>query len=59
MANGTLQLEWHSGTRSLELEFESPHSIRYLQWNPDEGIEEEGTLPVTEMETAFHLFSGL
>jgi hypothetical protein len=31
MANGTLQLEWHRGPKSLELEFESPSSIRYLQ----------------------------
>jgi hypothetical protein len=25
MSNGTLQLEWHDGPKSLELEFESPY----------------------------------
>jgi hypothetical protein len=54
-ANGMLQLEWHAGARSLELEFESPHSIRYLQWNPDEGVEEEDSFPATDVETAVDL----
>jgi hypothetical protein len=54
-ANGMLQLEWHAGARSLELEFESPHSIRYLQWNPDEGVEEEDSFPAADVETAVNL----
>ena len=58
MSNGTLQLEWHAGPKSWELEFESPHSIRYLQWNPDEGVEEEASFPATDVETAVNLFTG-
>jgi len=41
MTRGRLQLEWHRGNRSLELEFESPTSIRYLQYDSDRGVEEE------------------
>jgi hypothetical protein len=52
MANGTLQLEWHHGSKSLELEFESPSSIRYLQWHPEQGIEEENSFPVNNVECA-------
>jgi hypothetical protein len=59
MSNGALQLEWHAGARSLELEFESPHSIRYLRWSPVEGIEEEGSRPATDLETLLNLFNGL
>jgi len=55
MSNGTLQLEWHAGSKSLELEFESPHSIRYLQWLPDEGIESEDSFSVDDLETAIEL----
>jgi hypothetical protein len=55
MANGTLQLEWHRGPKSLELEFESPSSIRYLQWHPEQGIEHENSFPVTKVESAIDL----
>jgi len=55
MSNGTLQLEWHAGPKSLELEFESPDSIRYLQWHPNEGVEEEDAFPTTNVETAVDL----
>ena len=55
MANGTLQLEWHAGAKSLELEFESPQALRYLQWNPDEGVEEEESFPASDVETAVNL----
>ena len=48
MSNGTLQLEWHDGPKSLELEFESPSSIRYLQWHPEQGVEDEDAFPVDE-----------
>jgi hypothetical protein len=41
MSGGALQLEWHDGPKSLELEFESPDSIRYLQWDPEDNIERE------------------
>jgi hypothetical protein len=55
MSNGMLQLEWHVGPRSLELEFESPSWIRYLQWQPERGIEEEDSFPVTNVDTAVEL----
>ena len=31
---GAVQLEWHVGDRILELEFETPDEIHYLQWWP-------------------------
>ena len=55
MANGTLQLEWHQGPKSLEMEFESPSSIRYLPWHPEQGIEAEDSFQVTNVETAMDL----
>jgi hypothetical protein len=54
-AHGMLQLEWRAGAKSLEVEFESPQSIRYLQWNPDEGVEGEDSFPASDMETAVDL----
>ena len=50
MTRGRLQLEWHSGERSLELEFESPSQVHYLQWDPSEGIEEEDVLPLAQKD---------
>ena len=55
MSNGTLQLEWHDGPKSLELEFESPDSIRYLQRHPDRGVEKEDSFSVTDVDTAVDL----
>jgi hypothetical protein len=55
MSNGMVQLEWHAGPRSLELEFESPDSIRYLRWDPEEGIEDEDSFPAAEVEIAVDL----
>jgi hypothetical protein len=55
MSNGTLQLEWHDGPKSLELEFESPLSIRYLQWYPEQGIEDEASFPVANVDAAVEL----
>jgi len=48
MTRGRLQFEWHSGDRSLELEFESPDSIHYLKWDSEAGVEEEDVLPITQ-----------
>ena len=50
MSNATLQLEWHRGPKSLELEFESPTSIRYLKWFPEEGIEQEASIPAARID---------
>ncbi len=55
MSNGTLQLEWHDGSKSLELEFESPNSIRYLQWHPDRGVEKEDSFSRADVDTAVDL----
>src|SRR5947208_542134 len=54
-SNGSLQLEWHEGSKSLELEFESPRTIRFLQWDPEKGIEEEDTIAVEDTERAVDL----
>jgi hypothetical protein len=48
MSSGAIQLEWHVGRRILELEFETPTTIHYLKWWPDEGIEDEGTYPAAD-----------
>ena len=48
MSSGALQLEWHDGPRSLELEFESPDSIRYLQWHPQANVEREEILLIRD-----------
>jgi hypothetical protein len=55
MSNGTLQLEWHHGSKSLELEFESASSIRYLQWHPEQQIEEEDSFSNADIEKAMRL----
>lgn len=56
-SNGSLQLEWHEGPKSLELEFESPGTIRFLQWHPEEGIEEEDTIALEDTERAVDLIN--
>jgi len=55
MSPGNLQLEWHHGQRVLEFEFESPQSIRYLQWDPPAGIEEEDSFPAGDLQRATDL----
>jgi hypothetical protein len=55
MSPGNLQFEWHDGPKVLELEFEDANTIHYLQWDPANGLEEEGTFPVTDVETAVGL----
>jgi len=55
IANGTLQLEWDCGPRSLEIELESCSSMRYLKWDPGHDIEEEGVLPLADKQSIFRL----
>ena len=55
MSNGSLQLEWHEGPKSLELEFESPRMIRYLQWNPPKEEEDEDSISVKDTDRAVDL----
>ena len=52
---GRLQFEWHRGERSLELEFETPTTIHFLKWHPEEGIEEEGTYDGSDVERSIQL----
>jgi hypothetical protein len=44
MTRGRLQLEWHCGNRSLEIEFEDAHTLHYLKWDSDQGIAEEDVI---------------
>jgi len=55
MSTGNLQLEWHHGPKILEIEFETPQTIHFLQWHPEAGIEEEATFHVTDIERAVDL----
>lgn len=55
MTRGRLQLEWHRGSRSLELEFESADEIHYLKWDSETGEQEEEIIPVAEHDRAVDL----
>jgi hypothetical protein len=55
MSNGTLQLEWHEGPKSLEIEFESAASVRYLRWHSEEGVEDEDSFPIANLQRAIDL----
>lgn len=57
MTEGRLQLEWHDGRRSLELEFEDDTSIRYLKWDPQQGVEEEGVIQTADTDRISDLLS--
>lgn len=49
MRKGNLQLEWHTGERTLELEIEAPGTIHYLKWDPSTSVEEEDFVPITNL----------
>ena len=55
MRKGNLQFEWHDGPRTLEIEIESPSTIRYLKVNPEANTEEEGSCPIRDMDTITEL----
>jgi hypothetical protein len=55
LSAGTLQLEWHNGPKVLELEFEDPHTIHYLQWHPQAQTEEEDIFPASDIAKAVEL----
>lgn len=57
MSRGRLQLEWHRGSRSLELEFETPTTVHYLKWDPEAGVEEEDVLSTTQTKELHDLLS--
>ena len=52
---GNLQFEWDDGKRSLELEIETPTTIHYLKWDPDEGCEEEDFFDIRDTDRAVSL----
>jgi hypothetical protein len=51
-AAGNLQFEWTAGRRSLELEIETPATIHYLKWDPEEGMEEEDVFDIRDTDRA-------
>ena len=55
MTRGRLQLEWHSGPRSLELEFESPSQVHYLKWDSSVNVEEEDLVPAVDRSKLLEL----
>ena len=55
MTRGRLQFEFINGTRLLELEFESPQSIRYLKWDPPSNTEEEDSISVSQEKDVMNL----
>jgi hypothetical protein len=55
MSTGNLQFEWHHGKKVLELEFESADTIRFLQWHPEQNVEEEDVFPVADTDRAVEL----
>ena len=60
-AAGNLQFEWNADRRSLELEIESPETIHYLKWDPNEKTEEEDVFDIEDIDRTVHLiqwFSG-
>jgi|SRR3972149_11498032 len=54
-ADGNLQFEWSEGSRLLELEIETPTTIHYLKWYPEEGIEEEDVFDINNIARAVSL----
>jgi hypothetical protein len=57
MSPGNLQFEWHHGSKILELEFEDAHTIRYLQWHPEQQIEHEDVFDAAEVDKAVELIT--
>jgi hypothetical protein len=57
MTRGRLQLEWHQGKRSLELEFGGVGTIRYLQWDTTAHpmVAEEGEISIADTEAIHEL----
>ena len=54
-AAGNLQFEWNAGRRSLELEIESPATIHYLRWDPNEEVEEEDVFNIEDTDRTVQL----
>jgi len=50
LTSGNVQLEWHHGRRVLELEFETPATVHFLQWDPEGGVEREDVIPASNRD---------
>jgi hypothetical protein len=48
LGSGGIQLEWVSGSRVLELEFESPERLHYLRWHPDSDVADEAVISTND-----------
>jgi hypothetical protein len=57
MTRGRVQLEWHRGARSLELEFETADKIHYLKWDSSQGIDEEDVFDADDVSAIVLLLS--
>ena len=55
MTGGRLQFEWHRGSRSLEIELESPTRIHYLRWDSEAGLDDENFVPTADREQVAEL----
>jgi hypothetical protein len=56
LVSGGLQLEWHVGERILELEFETPDTIRYLKWWPGHDLaDDEASYPAADLHRSAEL----
>jgi hypothetical protein len=55
LSTGNLQLEWHRGTRILELEVETPTTLHYLKWNSEECVKQEGSCAMNDVDQALSL----
>lgn len=52
LSSGSIQLEWRTGSKLLELEFESPTRIHFLRWDPPGSVEDEDSFPTTDRARA-------
>ena len=52
---GTLQFEWESESRYLELEFETPTTIRYLRQDSEGDLDEEDVFDIEDTDRAVSL----
>ena len=51
LVSGGVQVEWHVSDRILELEFESPDTIRYLKWWPEHDLTDaEASYPADDLD---------
>ncbi len=57
LSSGAVQLEWRSGDRLLELEFETPDRIHFLRWDPPHSVDDEDTTPIADRDRVERLIA--